>query len=330
MTVQDREEVAIVVQEKSLAIAVLTFNRNEALRALIPQLVEQAKSIAIPAYVLVVDNHPDRIAAPVVDSFRGQPVKYAHEPVPGIASARNCALTFASETDLLVFIDDDEVPTPDWLRTLVATYEKYGSAGVVGNVLRTYDVEPDPWIMAGRFFDREPIKTGTPQHAAGTGNLLLDLNQVRELGVTFDPVFGLSGGSDVLFTRQIVRRGGKLVWCAEAPIYEQIPASRLTRRWVLKRAFRIGNGTTRAALALSDSAAERFKVRVKAIGSGAVRLFGGGAKYVLGKLTRNMGMEARGLRTTMRGTGMLTGAVGYFYNREYHQTRKLALAKAQS
>lgn len=314
----------------TLAIAVLTFRRPAPLADLIPLLIEQARAVSneAAAYVLVVDNDPDRSAESLVAQFADQGVVYANEPEPGIATARNRAMKAAANTDLLVFIDDDEVPVEDWLANLLATYRQFSSVGVVGNVLRKYEVPPDPWILAGRYFDRDPIDTGTRVHAAGTGNLLLDLNQVRAADVWFDPVFGLSGGSDTLFTRQLVRGGGELIWCADAPVYELIPASRLTRKWVVTRAFRIGNGGARTALAVATSVPERLAVRAKEVGAGIARLGGGGLKYLVGKVTHNMAYEAQGTRTFVRGAGRLTGAFGYHYDREYRKVHKAASGKA--
>lgn len=318
--------------KQSLAIAVLTFRRQDELAALIPLLLDQADSVAqtVDAYVLVVDNDPGKSAESVIVNYGDDRVVYAHEPEPGIATARNRALATAHDTDLLVFIDDDEIPAADWLKNLLSTYSRYQSVAVVGNVLREYEITPDPWILAGRYFDRDPIETGVRVHAAGTGNLLLDLNQVRRYDVWFDPIFGLSGGSDTLFTSQLVRAGGELVWCADAPVYEQIPASRLTRKWVVTRAFRIGNGGSRTALALTTSVPERTVTRVKEAGAGLARIGGGGLKYVIGKLTRNMELDARGTRTFVRGAGRLSGAFGYHYDREYRISRKKALAKETS
>lgn len=299
---------------------------------MIPDLLKQVEDVAdqVSAYVLVVDNDPERSAEPIVRHFENSAVVYRHEPEPGIATARNCALRAAADDDLLVFIDDDERPVEHWLRNLLAVYFANRSVGVVGNVLREYEVQPDPWILAGRYFDRDPIDTGVRVHAAGTGNLLLDMNQVRKFGVWFDPVFGLSGGSDTLFTMQLVKSGGELVWCADAPVYEMIPASRLTRKWVVTRAFRIGNGGVRAALAVTDSVGERTKVRVKEAVAGIARIGGGGVKYLTGKVTHNIELDAQGTRTFVRGVGRLTGAFGYHYDREYRIARKKALAKEGS
>ena len=55
----------------------------------------------------------------------------------------------AANTDLLVFIDDDEVPVEDWLANLLATYRQFSSVGVVGNVLRKYEVPRIPGSWQG-------------------------------------------------------------------------------------------------------------------------------------------------------------------------------------
>src|SRR3954469_16278179 len=72
---------------KSVVVAVLTYRRTDRLAGLLPQLVQQAA--AVGAAVLVVDNDPEASARPVA---AGSPVRYVHEPRPGIAAARNRAL----------------------------------------------------------------------------------------------------------------------------------------------------------------------------------------------------------------------------------------------
>lgn len=313
----------------SVVIAVLTFKRNEAIAQLIPHLIEQANSVDIRAGVIVVDNDPNGSAREIVEAYRDHGVVYVHEPQPGIAHGRNAALNAAADFDLLVFIDDDETPTPQWLQLMLAAYDKYDCAGVVGNVVRSFDVQPDAWIVAGRYFDKDVIATGTPQPAASTANLLLDMRFLREHNLRFDPVFGLSGGSDTLLTRQVVRAGGRLVWCAEALVDEQIPASRTNRKWVVTRHFRVGNSSSQTALAMAATGLERTSVRAKAAAAGLVRIGGGGLRRVWGKATRSIEHDARGMRTVARGAGMLTGAVGYHYDREYRKLRNNELPAAK-
>lgn len=309
----------------SVAVAVLTFRRNEALAALLPQLAVQASSVPESVRIIVVDNDPGGSAQVVVSDFVSDQVSYVWERTPGIAAARNTALEAAVDADLLAFIDDDEVPSQYWLRNLLAVFAQYQSTGVVGNVLRDFEIEPDPWIRAGGFFDRDPISTGTRVPAAGTGNLLLDLREVRRMGLAFDEEFSLSGGSDTLFTRGIVKHGGELVWCADAEVREMVPASRITRKWVLTRAFRIANGDSRTAVFLGDDRLDRAKARANATGRGLVRMAGGSYRYLKGKLTGRLDVEVRGLRTTVRGAGLLSGAYGYHYTKEYKKVRSQPL-----
>ncbi|HEY0869766.1 MAG TPA: glycosyltransferase, partial [Acidothermaceae bacterium] len=223
----------------AVVVAVLTYRRPSELALLLPELSRQAAGR--PAIrVLVVDNDPAASGSAVVSAAADPTIRYVHEPRPGIAAARNRALDEAASYDLLVFIDDDEWPNPTWLESMLEVHDRTASAAVVGPVISEYAAEPDPWIKAGRFFDRRRLPSGTRIDVAATNNLLLDLRQVRAFGLRFDEAFGLSGGSDTLFTRELHRRGGALVWCDEAIVIDQVPMERLTRRWVLLRALRSG------------------------------------------------------------------------------------------
>lgn len=294
-----------------LVVAMLTYRRPDDLALAVPAFLAE---LPADAQLLVVDNDPDGSAAGVEDT--DPRVRYVHEPRPGIAAARNRALDEAAGAQLLIFVDDDERPVPGWLSHLLATHAATG-AGVVGPVVSEYAHEPDPWLAAGRFFDRRRLATGTPVTTAATNNLLLDLAAVADL--RFDEAFGISGGSDTLFTRTLTGRGHRLVWCAEAVVVDAVPAERLTRAWVLRRARRLGNSAVRVNLVLAGSAPRRAVVRAAWLARGAGRIIVGGARHLLGRLTGDLGHDARGLRTVERGRGMVGGALGsvvYEYHRD--------------
>lgn len=298
----------------SIVVAVLTYKRPDDLALAIPRLQEQLEGVRRKALVLVVDNDPAGSARAAVASFASPQVRYVHEPRPGIAAARNRALSESATDSVLVFIDDDEVPTENWLRTLVDLHSATGAAAVVGPVVSEYAKTPEPWIQEGRFFDRRRLKTGTRLTVAATNNLLLDLPQIRAFGLAFDERFGLSGGSDTLFTRKLVRLGGVMLWCDEAAVIDRVPVSRLTREWVLRRALRSGNSAARVSLELAENAAQKTLARGRHLASGAVRVAGGSARLLAGTVTGSMSLRARGLRTIARGTGMASGAFGYVYS----------------
>jgi GT2 family glycosyltransferase len=294
-----------------VTIGVLTYRRPEDLAALLPLLVAQAGE-QLPGYqvdIVVVDNDPAGSARSV--PALGDPrVRYVVEPQPGIAAARNRVLTEAAGSDLLVFIDDDERPHPGWLAHLLATHERTGAALVAGAVVSDFAHEPDAYLRAGDFFRRRRLRTGTPLTVAATNNLLLDLHVVRHLGLRFDPRFGLSGGEDTLFTRRLGRSGAGMVWCDEAVVTDAVPASRLTRSWVLARALSSGNSVARVELALADGWLSRARTRAVVSGAGFPRLVGGAARWGLGAATGSLTHRAKGLRTAARGAGMVLGALG--------------------
>ena len=242
-----------------LTIAVLTFRRPGDLAQVLPLLLEQAvrnSSEALSIRILVVDNDPLGGAEGKVRAIAhgaAVAIHYAHEKSPGISAARNRALSESMDSRLLAFIDDDERPSKDWLALLLGTWRQTAAAAVVGPVVSEFEVEPDPWIVAGGYFVRRRLPTGTMVDVAGTNNLLLDLDFVRQRNILFDPAFGLSGGEDTMFTRQLVRSGGSIVWCDEAVVLDYVPADRISHRWVVLRAMSSGNAWSLTSVKLASS-----------------------------------------------------------------------------
>ncbi len=266
--------------------------------------------------LLVVDNDPAGSAAAALAECADELLHAVTESSPGISAARNRALDESTGHDVLVFIDDDERPGTDWLALLLATWARTDAAAVAGRVVPQYDGELDPWVRAGAFFVRPTRPTDTPIRVFACGNLLLDLRQVRALGVRFDPAFGLSGGEDTLFSKTLSARGGRSVWCHEAEIVDRVPPSRMTRRWVLRRAMSQGNTHARVELALAGDRTARARVRTVTGVGGVARVVAGVGRYAGGLATGNPRQQARGLRLVWRGYGMTTGAVGHDH-REY-------------
>jgi succinoglycan biosynthesis protein ExoM len=296
----------------------LTFRRPDDLPDAVRAVVAQLDDIDADASLLVVDNDPDASAMGTAARYDPARVRFVHEPEPGIPAARNRALDESGGADALVFIDDDERPQPGWLRELVTMWTGTGAAAVVGPVTSTFRVEPEPWIAQGGFFERRRPATGTELTVAATNNLLLDLHQLRALGVRFDRTLGMTGSDDTMLTRQIHQRGGRMVWCNEARVVDVVPAARLNRRWVLQKAFRTGNSWSLVTLRLEDGPVGRLGQRVQLTGRGLIRVGGGVARVLGGVMSRSVGTRARGARTLARGLGMTAGAWGYVYD-EYRR-----------
>jgi len=294
-------------------VAMLTFRRPGDLADALPMLVDRVAEVE-GAELLVVDNDEEPTARDAVAAWQGS-VRYVHEPRPGIAAARNRALAEATGSDVVVFVDDDERPDPGWLGALLDAFDAYRSAdcvAVAGPVLSVFDGPVDPWIEAGGFFTRLRHPSGARVRVAATNNLLLDLPWLRERGITFDEQFGITGGSDTVLSLRIEQAGGVIRWCDEAVVRDVVPPSRATRSWVLRRAYRMGNTGSRAEVHVTRGL-PRVRARAVMVGRGLVRVAGGGARAAWGVLTRSARHRARGVRSAVRGAGMLTGAFGIVY-----------------
>jgi len=300
-----------------IVVGVLTYKRPDDLRALLPMVAEHCQQVAPLASslsILVVDNDAEESGRQAVAELALPEVRYVVEPQPGIAAARNRVLDEVKGAHLLVFIDDDERPQPRWLSSLVECYQREHAVAVTGAVVPDAGRIEDPWIVAGGFFVRKRFPTGTEQAAAGTGNLLLDLRQIEAMGgVRFDTRFGLTGGSDTMFTRTLRSKGGRIVWCDESVVVDHIPAKRLTREWVLQRRFRTGNLSAQVELDLADGFFARLRVRLEYTILGALRIVVGTLLGWFGTLTGSLKYQARGARGVARGRGMVSGAWGGTY-----------------
>jgi succinoglycan biosynthesis protein ExoM len=290
-------------------VAVLTYRRTQLLPDLLDALAPQAAEVG--AVILVVDNDPDASAAPVAKRWSDRGVRYVHEPQIGISAARNRALDESAEADVLVFIDDDELPSPGWLAHLLDTWSRWRPAAVTGPVPARFLGPVDPWVAGCGLYDRPRRRTGEVLSGAGAGNLLLDLGQLRSLGVRFDERLGLTGGEDTMLTRELRSRGAEIRWCDEAEAIELIPAERLTRQWVMRRSFRSGSSWSRAEIHVAGSTVARGRLRATLVVRAAARIAEASARLLGGVARGDVAVRARALCTVAGHAGLLSGAFGY-------------------
>lgn len=301
-----------------IVVGLLTYRRPDRLSRMLPQVVEQAAQVAEwsggACSVLVVDNDPAASAQGLVHALATTapvPLRYVCEPTPGIAAARRRVMAEVAGADFLQFIDDDEEPAPDWLALMLGTWREHARpAAVAGSIRPRYLAPPEEFVLAGEFFERAQYPTGTPVRAAPTSNLLLDLRQVREVGVEFDTRLGMRGGEDTLFTRQLTRAGRRIVFCREAVVYDLVPAERSNREWALNRARHHGSGQGHLALLQGGTGLRRLGTRACLAGGGAARMVRSGAQAVVGRLTGNHSLEAKGLHRLQRAVGIFSEAFG--------------------
>lgn len=296
-----------------VVVAILTYRRPTELASCLAAVQAHLDALLPTAGILVIDNDPFASAREVVQdaaAASNRLILYRVEPRPGIAAARNRALDEASEDDLLVFLDDDERPSTEWIVPLIETWRTTAAAAVMGRVVSVFASPLDPWVAAGEFFRRRRMPTGTEISVGAAGNLLLDLAAVRHLGVRFDERLALGAGEDSLFTTHLVRAGGRMVWCDESVATDHVPAERMTRHWVLQRARSHGNTEAVVDLLLASTGLQRGWLRARSAVRGSTRVAAGLARFAIGVVIRSLRHQARGLRTAYRGLGIASAAAG--------------------
>jgi len=190
---------------------------------------------------------------------------------------------------------------------------------VCGPVHSEFDAPPPRWAVLGRFYSDFSAPDKSLLSEGATNNIAI---RMHSLGKTrFDNEFGLSGGSDVLFTREMTARGARLVWTEDARVFEMVPVSRTRKSWIIRRAVRGGGTHGRVELALVSRRHDRRSVRfvaerVRVCGKGLARIAGGGLLIISHPRINTSPTGARGLRTLLRGVGM-TGAAFDKYVVEY-------------
>jgi len=305
-------------QSVRITVAAITFKRPQGLAHLLRELEHQRQDPARPYELtaLVVDNDPAASARPVVEEFRNSPamkIIYVNETSQGIPIARNAALdAVPPEDDFMCFIDDDEWPSPQWLDAFLEMRAGVGGDCFYGPVSPQFPDRRPEWFVKSGFFSAWRYPDGDQLDFAASNNVMISMACVREKKLRFDNRMRFTGGSDYLFFRQGVDRGMVVRWAQRALVYEEIPLSRMTWPWILKRHFRIGNtfSVSERIIGNRSRLLRRFFIGAARIGLGTVML---PALIV----SPAFGMKAIG--HVVRGTGMLVGLLGHKHE-EYSPT----------
>ena len=249
--------------------------------ALLERTLQACFTQALPGVaweIVVADNHPDRLAAPLVAGLES-PVPLRHVPAGerNIAQARNRGIA-AAEGALIAFVDDDEAPEPDWLLAHLECHRRTGADASFGPKYPVFEGGAAPaWDPEGAYYitdfrlpaDAEirPLDWWPPQaRGLGTGNSMLRRATCLSGPTPFDEVFGRSGGEDTMLLLGLAKRRRRFVWCPAAKVSEFNEAARLSPRYMSARLQRSSRHSAAVRLAISDNKL------VTRLGTGAVGL----------------------------------------------------------
>jgi glycosyltransferase involved in cell wall biosynthesis len=236
-----------------ICVAICTYNRNEPLTTLLKGIIVNAKRLEGRAAIgtVVVDDSSDGNARKVVDQFEGRfelGLEYCQSGRQNISIARNLAINTASEkSDWTVMTDDDCEPVPEWLERLLEVQQKTGADAVTGPMIRRVPPGSPKWLTDEPFLDlgvEERPPDETEVSIAATFNSMISSHWLREHPeIRFQPVFGVVGGEDVVFSRSARGAGLRIRYARGAIVHEDEPPSRATFAYQLRLFFWHGNSS---------------------------------------------------------------------------------------
>ncbi len=230
----------------TVTVVIPTFQRVDMLERAVLSALKQ--DFANDYGVLIVDNDPAATGRKVASELKKQApenvkFEYVHEPVPGVANARNTALT-ATTSQYIAFLDDDQSAPKEWLRTILRAQQEYPAAitfGPVDAALPEHVVQHKEYLID--FFSRTlEQQTGYTEESFGCGNSLMNMELVPSERPAFDVTMNETGGEDDILYSRVRQTGGEFGWCADAPVLEHVPNERATLRYTLIRAISYGQG----------------------------------------------------------------------------------------
>lgn len=236
-----------------ISIIIPTFNRHELLRECLLALDKQQMVDMSRVEVIVVENGLRSGAEEVVTELAShyESLLYKFEPLSGVSRARNIGVA-CSCGDLLVFLDDDELPEPAWLyeitRLLLCDSDRVDIVSgeneplwgaprpdwLVDDLLKSYSVKAR-WSAELKLMEKHEW--------VFEGNCAVRAQLLREAG-GFNEAFGrkdssLMSGEGQVYSR-LRNQGAVAVFNPKAVVFHHISPEQLSVDWLFRRWFSQG------------------------------------------------------------------------------------------
>lgn len=239
----------------TLTVAFCTFNRADRLEKLVAAL--RAQSCPVPFEILAVNNNSPDNTLEVLAHLQcqpGAPLRFVTETAPGIVPARNRALAESLDRDILVFIDDDELPQPGLLDAAFDAIVNEGAECAGGCVEMDFTTIQRPtWLgdellgfLAAVDHGSEAFWITSAETPIWTANVAYDTRLFRnDPTLRFDVRYNregadIGGGEDAIMLRNLLDRGTRVRYRPDMGVLHAVEPWRLTRSYFLKLHYRAG------------------------------------------------------------------------------------------
>lgn len=236
-----------------ISVIIPTYDRCQSLRECLLALSDQQLIDMTKVEIIVVENGPKAGVSELIESLRChfESLRYFYNAELGVSRARNVGLKNA-RGQILVFVDDDEIPRPQWLFELVRPFSWAEEKAdiVCGECEPLWLVKRPDWLVdqilssySVRAEWAPEVSEMKPTQWVFEGNCAVRTELLREAG-GFSTELGRVGtsllsGEGVVFSR-LRSEGAVAIFNPKALVAHQIFAEQLTVEWLFRRWFAQG------------------------------------------------------------------------------------------
>jgi glycosyltransferase involved in cell wall biosynthesis len=200
--------------------------------------------------LVIVDNASSDTTKQLIDSASSRlPITYHFEPKAGKNRALNSGLHLV-EGDVVVFTDDDAIPSADWLvqaRILADSQPSFGVFG--GAIVPHWEVPPPNWILPFQCPILGVTDPGWDEGPTLPGRIWGPNMMIRaeafKIGHRFNEALGPTGlryqmGDETEFVDRLVAAGFKVWHTKKMVVAHMIRSDQMRKNWILQRALASG------------------------------------------------------------------------------------------
>lgn len=235
----------------SFDLVIPTYGRSGALERTFNAYSELKLPGALKA-IHVVENGEACGAESVCARFMAQmPIRYHYLPQAGLSGARNLGID-RSESEYLIFFDDDIRPLPEALQSYARAFQDHEDVSFFGGpVLPDYEVAPPHWLLeflpfSASGFELSPSDIPLDKPRLLGGNFAIKRSALEAFGRFEGPcATGTSGGGvgeETRLQERLLMAGHKGRYLQSAAVMHYVPVSHCSEGFAKHRRWRVGFG----------------------------------------------------------------------------------------
>ena len=197
-------------EKPRFSIVIPTYNAELLLYDCLEALCDQATPQSSFEIIVVNDGGNKEISENITSLKCRVPIKYFYQTNSGPAAARNLGIARA-KGDVVIFLDDDSLPTPTWLNATMAAWDTYSNLDGIGGYIKKDSRDTIYCRVNADFFNwylNYYSKNGRQPFLA-TCNASYKKDILRKVG-NFDEKFKKPAGEDRDLNIKISQLGGRL------------------------------------------------------------------------------------------------------------------------